>query len=149
MAGLIATRHLSNLGEQDLPREPVFIIRAPPGLEESGLYLSLQSCGEDLNHPTSTAYAKDRDATAFSDAGKPELIAQPQELNKKSRPCKGKRNRYKKLVLRLQADIKADPVSFDLNMLSLPPSLQANDEQRRRLQNRLEHFRLLANQGGC
>jgi len=59
---------------------------------------------------------------------------------KHSRPCKEKRNRYKKLVKRLEVQILQDPSSFDFETISLPPSLQRNDRQRVKLMERMNSF---------
>jgi len=66
-----------------------------------------------------------------------------EELNqaKKSRPCKAKRNRYKRLVDRLQRQICENPEVFTMDQVALPPSLQANDRQRLRLIDRLIVYR--------
>mmetsp|Transcript_104558 Transcript_104558/g.191674 ORF Transcript_104558/g.191674 Transcript_104558/m.191674 type:complete len:137 (+) Transcript_104558:37-447(+) len=42
------------------------------------------------------------------------------------RPCKGRRIRYQKLVLRLKEAIEKDPESFDFEALVLPPSISRN-----------------------
>jgi len=140
MDGLIATHQLSNLKDQDLLLEPVFIIPPPPGFEKQDFCMSLVSFGQGRNNPTLIAHASDSESTELADAGKLDLMAQEQVAYQKGRPCKGKRDRYKKLVKRLEADIKADPVSFDLNLRTLPPSLQANDKQREKLRIRMGQY---------
>jgi len=140
MDGSIATRQLSNLIQQKLLLEPVFIIPPPPGLENPDFHMSLASFWQGRHNPVLVAHTSDSDSPELADAGEPELMVQEQVAYKKSRPCKGKRDRYKKLVKRLQADIQADPVTFDLNALTLPPSLQANDKQREKLLERMDRY---------
>jgi len=79
-------------------------------------------------------------AVAPTDAGNFGLIAQEQVAYKKKRPCKGMRKRYKKLMSHLEAEIEANPVSFDFNMITLPPSLQVNEKQREKLRDRMEQY---------
>lgn len=52
---------------------------------------------------------------------------------KKSRPCKGKRQRYKKLVERLKTEISSNAESFNIEDVRFPPSLLKNTEQREKL----------------
>jgi len=132
MAVFIATRQLSNLRDQYFPLEPVLIIRPPPGLEEADFAMSVFSSGQGRNHPTLIAHAKDGDSTA--------LVAQEQVVCEKRRPSKGKRDRYNRLVKRLEADIQANPAFFDWNTITLPPSLQANVKQQEKLRRRIERY---------
>jgi len=143
MSGLFGAHQLPNLGETDLPREPVFIIRPPPGLEGPGFHVRsvrLLSFGQECNHPPLIAHTESSDSIALTEAGTFGLMADEQGACKKQRPCKGKRNRYKKLVKHLEAEIQANALSFDFNMKTLPPSLQANEKQRERLRARMEQY---------
>jgi len=132
MAVSIATHQLSNLRMQDVPLEPAFIIRTPPGLVEADFAMSVLCFGQGRNHPTLIAHTEDGDSTA--------LVAQEQIVCKKHRPCRGKRLRYKRFVKRIEAHIQANPVSFDLNKITLPPSLQANVKQQEKLRRRIERY---------
>jgi len=51
----------------------------------------------------------------------------------KLRPCKGKRDRYRKLLTRLTSQIEVDPYSFDVDAVQLPPSIAANEVVRSKL----------------
>jgi len=87
---------------------------------------------------------------ASSNSWTAEPVVEEQNQAKKSRPCKGKRNRYKKLVDRLQRQISENPVVFAMDQVDLPPSLQANDRQRLRLIDRLKSYqhKVLTSHGG-
>jgi len=63
-----------------------------------------------------------------------------QEKKKAPRPCKGKRNRYKKLVHHLERQIMANPGVFTMDDIVLPPSLQANQTQRLKLIDRMAKY---------
>jgi len=76
---------------------------------------------------------------ASSKASTDEPAADAEE-KKKSRPCKGKRHRYKKLVHRLQKKISENPEVFTMDEVVLPPSLQANANQRLKLIDRMERY---------
>lgn len=58
------------------------------------------------------------------------------------RPCKGKRDRYRRLVTRLEHEIEIDPDGFDVNKVELPPSIVSNEiahaKLLAKLQSRLE-----------
>ncbi len=54
------------------------------------------------------------------------------------RPCKGKRDRYRKLVSRLEGEIQCDPDSFDVDKLELPPSIAADECARAKLLAKLQ-----------
>jgi len=79
-----------------------------------------------------------------------EPAPEDQSQVKKGRPCKKKRNRYKKLVHRLQTKISENPEVFTMDEVVLPPSLQANGSQRLKLIGRLERYqhKLLTSSGG-
>jgi len=87
---------------------------------------------------------------ASSNSWTAEPVAEEQNQAKKCRPCKGKRNRYKKMVDRLQKQISENPEVFRMDQVVLPPSLQANDRQRLRLFDRLKRHqhKVLTSHGG-
>jgi len=62
------------------------------------------------------------------------------QVQKMPRPCKGKRNRYKKLVQRLQTQIMANPGGFTMDDIVLPPNLLANHTQRLKLIDRMKRY---------
>jgi len=71
-----------------------------------------------------------------------EPISPVSESTKKgSRPCKGKRIRYKKLVERLKDEISAHPTTFQLENVVLPPSLMKNEKRRFLLMDLIERHR--------
>lgn len=49
------------------------------------------------------------------------------DRNAKLRPCKGKRERYKKLIARLQEQIEKDPLNFQLDFDKLPHFVASNE----------------------
>jgi len=87
---------------------------------------------------------------ASSNSWTAEPVAEEQNQSKKCRPCKGKRNRYKKMVDHLQKQISENPEVFTMDQVILPPSLQANDRQRLRLFDRLKRHqhKVLTSRGG-
>merc|ERR1712190_482986 len=56
-----------------------------------------------------------------------------QKRTGKMRPCKGKRDRYRKFVDRLIHLIDEDPDSFNLRNVELPPSIASNEDARTKL----------------
>lgn len=56
----------------------------------------------------------------------------------KLRPCKGKRDRYRKLVLRLVDEIREDPKAFNFESTDLPPSLASDDKAKEKLRGMLQ-----------
>jgi len=58
-----------------------------------------------------------------------------------SRPCKGKRLRYQKLVVRLKSELLASPKTFDMEKVLLPPSMLQNERKRLMLIGRMDQFR--------
>jgi len=57
------------------------------------------------------------------------------------RPCKGKRERLRRLIDRLTTLVDEDPDSFDLQALSLPPSVEAQDVLQRKVKRAVEAHR--------
>jgi len=60
--------------------------------------------------------------------------------NKTYRPCRAKRNRFQKLVKRLEAQILEDPEAFTMDKVALPPSLVNNQGERQKLIDLMETF---------
>mmetsp|Transcript_40596 Transcript_40596/g.88739 ORF Transcript_40596/g.88739 Transcript_40596/m.88739 type:complete len:307 (-) Transcript_40596:91-1011(-) len=56
----------------------------------------------------------------------------------KPRPCKGKRDRYRKLVARMEDMIEQNPDTLDEDLPELPPSIEANDDLKQKLLTRLQ-----------
>jgi len=103
----------------------------------NSLFLSAE---EDGKHATSFVTSQDSDATECDHAGTFEADDEKQGV-RKSRPCKGKRNRYKKLVKSLKGQISENPDSFCLEPTSLPPSLQRNKKQQEKLMQQMQIFK--------
>lgn len=61
-----------------------------------------------------------------SDGGKPKV-----------RPCKGKRDRYRKHVTRISEQIMADPFSWSAEKMDIPPSIECNPELKRKFMARM------------
>jgi len=59
----------------------------------------------------------------------------------KLRPCKGKRDRYRKLVTRLTHEVDADPEGIDLRAVDLPPSVASNENIKAKLLAQMESYR--------
>jgi len=57
-----------------------------------------------------------------------------------SRPCKGKRLRFKKFVERLKTQIDSKVEFFDIEEVAWPPSLEINDKKRQLLIQRIEQY---------
>jgi hypothetical protein len=55
----------------------------------------------------------------------------------KVRPCKGKRNRYRKLISRVEDSIDLNPEAFDPDQVQIPPSLASNEALRTKFFSRL------------
>jgi len=62
----------------------------------------------------------------------------PAAKNNKLRPCKGKRERYKKLVARLHELIEKDPEHFDLQSVELPQFVASNESMKARITNNVK-----------
>jgi len=60
--------------------------------------------------------------------------------NKTYRPCRAKRNRFLKLVKRLEAQVLEDPKGFSMDNVTLPPSLVENHGERQKLFDLMESF---------
>lgn len=56
----------------------------------------------------------------------------------KIRPCKSKRERYRKIVTNLSKAVEEDPDGFDLGSLTLPPLISTNSRVREKLTARLK-----------
>jgi len=69
-----------------------------------------------------------------------DTAAEEQNQTNKKRPSKGKRDRYNKLIQRLQTRISENPEGFTLDEVVLPPSLQANGKQRLKLIEQMERY---------
>jgi len=63
----------------------------------------------------------------------------------KVRPCKGKRDRYRKHVSRITEQIMANPFSWSVDRMEIPPSIECNPELKRKFLARMaviaEHAR--------
>mmetsp|Transcript_107558 Transcript_107558/g.195647 ORF Transcript_107558/g.195647 Transcript_107558/m.195647 type:complete len:471 (+) Transcript_107558:70-1482(+) len=58
----------------------------------------------------------------------------------KMRPCKGKRDRYRKLVVRLTQSIEEDPDNFDLDRVELPPSVEKSETVKEKLRKKMHIY---------
>merc|ERR1719323_2853015 len=56
----------------------------------------------------------------------------------KLRPCKGKRDRYRKLLSRLTSQIECDPFSFKMDSIELPPSIASNETVKNKLMSKMQ-----------
>jgi len=131
-------------GGADTPVKLMFLAVPSPATEYHNDNSGLLPEGWDAKHAASIACLQEADSTSCDDAGTPSAVAEERGVWKHSRPCKEKRNRYKKLVKRLEAQILQDPSSFDVETVSLPPSLQRNDKQRAKLMERMNSFQYKA-----
>jgi len=87
-----------------------------------------QDCTNDSKHFSETACMED----TIVSAGK---------RKRPSRPCKGKRERYRNFVERLKMEISANPESFRMENIALPPSLVENARKRENLMHFIECYR--------
>jgi len=133
---------LAPLADKDTPIKLMFCISPPPGLEEYH-----KPPGFPTGHNTSDGVpftsTHGSDSESCRNSRIPEEVEEEQESHKHNRPCRAKRNRYKKLVYRLEMEILANAGSFDFEALisRLPPSLQNNHEQRQKLIQRMYDFK--------
>jgi len=58
---------------------------------------------------------------------------QPEQKSKKTRFCKAKRDRYRKLVERLVQEVRRNPLTFDINSVDLPASVTLHSESKAKL----------------
>jgi len=128
--------HVSNLcivkcGDQDSPVKLMFAASRASDYHNGNTCLLSEA--QDAKPSTSIA-------CSCNDAGTLLAVAKQHGVKKPNRPCKGKRNRYKKLVKRLQIQFLEDPSSFELETVSLLPSVHRNDTQRARLMQRMDNF---------
>jgi len=66
---------------------------------------------------------------------------------RRTKPCKGKRDSYKKLVHKISNQIDQDPVNFDLGSLESMPGLPKNEQLKRKLVLRIRAYHELACKG--
>jgi hypothetical protein len=70
--------------------------------------------------------------------GSASSVQQPAvEGRSKVRPCKGKRDRYRKHVSRISEQIMADPFSWSAETMDIPPSIECNPELKRKFMARM------------
>jgi len=72
----------------------------------------------------------------------PEAGSDKKKKNRKSRPCKGKRLRYKKFVEQLQETAMAAPHLMDVQCVAWPPSLQNDFRKQHKLMMHLTECKL-------
>jgi len=72
-----------------------------------------------------------------SPAAKQDQVAKSQ---KKSRPCREKRERYRKFVHRLKEQALANPLSFSMDKVEFPQSLLINHDQRSKLIKHIQSY---------
>jgi len=57
-----------------------------------------------------------------------------------NRPCKGKRDRYLRFMMRVCSEVYEDPTSFNLNNVELPPSLTSNPKKYQFFQGQIQSY---------
>jgi len=57
-----------------------------------------------------------------------------------NRPCKGKRDRYLRFMIRVCSEVYEDPTSFNLNDVMLPPSLTSNRKKYQFFQGQIQSY---------
>jgi len=125
------------LGDRDTPIKLLFLDVPPPDYKDNSWLLSAE---KDSKNVASLASSQESDSTTYDDAGILGAGAGEQGV-RHSRPCKGKRDRYTKLVKHLENQILDNPDSFNLDPARLPPSLQSNGKQREKLMQRIQSFK--------
>jgi len=128
------------LGGKDTPIKLLFLDAPPTAWDDDKDNSWLLSAVKDSKDAASFVNSQDSDSTAYNDAGILEPVAREQGV-RHSRPCKGKRDRYTKLVKHLENQILDNPDSFNLDPARLPPSLQSNGKQREKLMQRIQNFK--------
>jgi len=58
---------------------------------------------------------------------------QPRQKGKKTRFCKAKRDRYRKLVERLVEEVRRNPLTFDVDAADVPASVTMKPEAKEKL----------------
>jgi len=107
---------------------------------DSSTAWSAQSCNRGREPFMIDVFLPVDHSEASSNSWTAEPVAEEQNQAKRARACKAKRNRYKRLVDRLQKQISDNPVVFSMDEVVLPPSLQTNDRQRLKLLDRLKSY---------
>jgi len=57
-----------------------------------------------------------------------------------NRPCKGKRDRYLRFMIRVCSEVCQDPTSFSLSHVAIPPSLKANPKKYRFFSDQIKSY---------
>jgi len=70
-----------------------------------------------------------------------EMPEQPKPKKKCTRPCKGKRERFRKYVDKVKSQVDQDPEGFDCDKLNLPDGLVQNDKGRKKVASIIENYR--------
>jgi len=89
--------------------------------------------------------SEEQDSTSDGElcmASTPEEGSGKKRRKRKSRPCKGKRLRYKKFVERLQETAMAAPHLMDVHCVAWPPSLQHDFRKQQQLMMHLTECKL-------
>jgi len=111
------------------------MLMEPPSVRNKEL-----EADEDMELSTSWSRRNGDRSKAPSKSSTDEAAAKTENHAEKKRPSKGKRDRYKNLVHRLKAQILENPEAFTMDEVVLPPSLQANDNQRRKLIHEMKRY---------
>jgi len=136
------TLYPMSLGDKGAPIKLMFVEALPPALEDYTDNAFVLSAEKHLKQGTSMSTSQDPDSTDSTECGDVDILkaGAEEQGSRRARPCKGKRDRYKKLVKRIELQILDHPDSFNLSPVSLPPSLQSNDKQREKLMQRMLKF---------
>jgi len=92
-------------------------------LEEFGKYRSHGGA------PVQASEAKSSGDETPTSSEKPASSKKKRRRGRANRPCKGKRDRYLRFMMRVCSEVYEDPTSFNLNNVVLPPSLTSNPKK--------------------
>jgi len=121
----------SSCQERRQPRTERWLVQVEQLQFGQPAYITIvhQPSTNDAEHPTANASM----ASAMETTGKHQGV-------RRSRPCKGKRRRYKQFVESLQIQISEDPEYFDFKNVAFPPNLRDNAKKREILIRQMQNF---------
>jgi len=73
--------------------------------------------------------------------GQQVMTEQPKPKRKCTRPCKGKRERFRKYVDKIKTQVDQDPEGFDYEKVDHPEGLLQNDKGRKKVESIIENYR--------
>jgi len=103
-------------------------------LEEFGKYRSHGGA------PVQASEAKSSGDETPTSSEKPASSKKKRRRGRANRPCKGKRDRYLRFMMRVCSEVYEDPTSFNLNNVELPPSLTSDPKKYQFFQGQIQSY---------